>query len=738
MPVDLIARGLGATDAELGVGRPEPPVYRVFLRDPAYNIVDELDAWISLDLVIRWNAIGTWRLEIANDTRTVSAVILQKASGIVVRRDGLTILSGSVTSYTRTATTIVAAGEDDMALLRELALPDPLTSPPYPDAYDVVTAQASAVMRNLVNNNIGPAARADRKVAALQLAADPHLGSTITARAGFQPLITLLSEMAITPLAGGLGFRIHQSDTTPNTLDFVVYASTDRSADAKFGTELGTAQDYEDTWTAPAANAPYVLLGDGLAGTRTVLEDVDTFSIAESGRRFETMIDRRDVTDPTEGAQALAEAMAQTSSSRKVTITPIDVPSLQYGTEWELGDLVTFAVNGETFIDLVREVDIQLTPDRGTVVKPLIGQQGATNDSETATYISSVQNRLTNLERNWAVPDDSIDLAMMQADSVGAVQIVAGSVTPSHLAAIDLPADRQALGWDSASGGFVWLNGSEIAGSGAFVDLTVTGNTILGDNAAVDTLAVNAIATFNGTVTLKNTLLIENASLTPLAWFDTANQRAIIGSATPLGSAPNDKLSVIGGTTYFVGASGASIGIRYVSTDTAGWTISKDGAGANQDLLFLDDGGAEIVRIGDTGSTYQLKVSGVTFLTKSVTIGTGTGDSLDVLGGISAGASSAFTGGVTIVTGGLTVSAGNSSFAANLTGTAGTFRWEHSGTARIEADSTGLGLFGATPISRPTVTGVRTGTLAQLQAAFASLTSALDGSHLGAITDLTT
>lgn len=73
-----------------------------------------------------------------------------------------------------------------------------------------------------------------------------------------------------------------------------------------------------------------------------------------------------------------------------------------------------------------------------------------------------------------------------------------------------------------------------------------------------------------------------------------------------------------------------------------------------------------------------------------------------------------------------------------ITNTSGTVKFSNSGNARIETNATGLGLLGATPIARPSVVGVRTGTLAQLQTVVANLLSALDGSHLGAITDLTT
>jgi microcystin-dependent protein len=430
---DLLTRGFAADDDELGIGLVSPPRYRVFFRNERYEIVDELDNWIHLDLVIRFNGIGTWHLEISNDELNVASIILQRAFGIVVRRDATTVFSGSVTQLTRTARTIRASGEDDMAHLRALALPNPLTSPPYTEEFNVVTAQASAVMLNLVNNNIGPAARVARRVPGLTLAGDPGIGSTITARARFQPLITLLSEIAITPLAGGLGFSVLQSDVAANTLEFRVWAPQDRSAEAKFSVELGTAQDYEDTLTAPPANAPFLLLGDGLGADRSVLENASLGSIAEWGRRWETLIDRRDVKNVGEGNQALAEAIAQAATSHKVTITPIDVPSLQYGTDWDLGDLVSFSSDRGTFIDLVREVEVTLDPERNAIIKPMIGQQNSTGDDPLMTHVAAVTRRVTNLERVWNLPEDSIQRPMLeptQRTPIGKIEWMAGNSVP--------------------------------------------------------------------------------------------------------------------------------------------------------------------------------------------------------------------------------------------------------------------------------------------------------------------
>jgi len=438
MPVqpDLIARGLGALPSMLDGAT--PPRYRVFIRDAQYRRIDELTDWISLSLVLRFNGVGTWALEMSADS--VSAPLLARTGGIVVTREveGVerTIFSGAVgTEWAWTAKTFRAAGESDDAQLRTPVRPSPdQEDGPYPDEYDVRTGVASTVMIEYLKWTIGQFAPSGWQNPYLFVWDDPLLGGTVTGRGRFQPLLSLLQEIAVTPISGGLGFRLRQSDVYAGYLDFEVYQPQDRSADAKFSIALGTAQDYEDVWRAPAANYAFVLLGDGLGNARTVLQGGDADSIAELGRRIATVVDMRGVTDPGEGEQRLAEVLAGAVSSRRAAITPFDVPSLQYGQDYDLGTLVTVVGHdGEEFVDLVREVEIELDPEKGALVTPIIGEAGADGDALTAQYIASVQDRLSNVERNWTVPDDSIIRAMLAAvvkPPIGQVVAFAGATLP--------------------------------------------------------------------------------------------------------------------------------------------------------------------------------------------------------------------------------------------------------------------------------------------------------------------
>lgn len=468
--------------------------YDVHIRDSDYYRVDRLTDWLSLTLVLRFNGVGTGALTVS--ANSLSAQYLVPGYGLIVRRDGVTVFSGRFESeISRTSLTITVGIVDDMALLETPARPTPSQNTgPFPDDYDVRTGVASTIMRQLVDVNIGPSAPSGWKVDALALATDPVAGSTVTARANLNQLITLLRELAVSPLAGGLGFKIVQSDSTAGQIDFTVYEPTDRSDDVKFGVDLGTALEYQDVWTAPSANYFYVMLGDDFGADRTILEGGDTDSITEVGRKIARVEDMRGTTDVSEGNQRLAELIAGAVSSRRKTITPLAVPSLEYGDDWDLGDLVTVVVDGDEFVDLIREVQIELTTDGGAIVTPTVAQAGASaNDDQTARYIASVQDRLSNLERNWTVPDMSITRAMLTPalrPAIGSVEFLAGLGVPTgYLAANGQAVSRTTYALLFTTIGTTWGAGD---GSTTFNVPDLRGRSPLGTTSSPYTIGATA------------------------------------------------------------------------------------------------------------------------------------------------------------------------------------------------------------------------------------------------------
>lgn len=587
---------------------PESPTYRVFIRGDDYERVGELTDWSTFDCLPVFNAVGNWTLEASS--LSLEAALLTRTGGIIVTRElyGIerTIFSGPVSELTWTANTIRASGPSDEERLEAPALPDTL-GPPYTQEYDVRTGAASSVMISLVQANLQVGfCRADRGIPqATWSAPTPPIGGTVTSRGRFQSILAILQEIAATPIAGGLGFSVLQSDTVANSIEFKIYQPIDRSSDAKFGIDLGTASDFEDTWSAPEANYLYVLMGDGLGENRSVLEDGDAASIAEVGRQIERVIDIRDVTDPSEGNQRLAEALAGAISIRRSAIVPFDTPSLQYGQDYELGDLVTVVTPGGERVEIIREVEISLGPD-GAVITPIVGRGDGTEGERIASHIAAVQDRLGNIERNWTVPDSSITLDMMTSDSVGALQIINGTVTPVKLHAIDTAASDEIPVYDSATGNFEWVTLAALAAATTFTTLTTSGavsvggvlgvtGAVTGSSTVQGTRLISTVATGTAPLTVASTTLVTNLNADLLDGHDSvffATAAALAGYLPLTGGALTGALSI-------TPTNDVALQLRH----TAGGGVTSIGSNnsATPDFLVKNNATTQIGRLTTAG-----------------------------------------------------------------------------------------------------------------------------------------
>lgn len=368
----------------------------LYTRDAGLRLTGQCEDFAKLELALRFCRTSSWVLEL--DSASGSVPKLGATDGLVVVRDGVVLMSGPVTSRERTSrggrTTLVVSGVDDTAWLeRRLALPVP-SGPPYTAVdYDDKTGPAETVLRWFVDRNLGPGAVAARRLTNFTLAADLGRGTSVRGRGRFHTLMELLQPLA---LAGGdLGFRIVQVGAG---IQFQVYVPVDRTAAGVFSQELGNLGGFTYRQAAPVADFVYVG-GQGEGTLRAIVEggttaDVDTYG------RIETFRDRRDAPDTATLDQALAEALAESTSPTGLAITPIDTEAVAYGREYGLGDKVTVMVEGTPIRDVVREVALTLTPDREQLV-PVIGTPGAANPAALSLFAAqqSLTRRVSQQER---------------------------------------------------------------------------------------------------------------------------------------------------------------------------------------------------------------------------------------------------------------------------------------------------------------------------------------------------
>lgn len=364
--------------------------YTIYLRDANRNRIAQLDDFSELEMVLRYNAVSTWLLEVPAGGDASNLLAVGPPAGIIVERDGITILSGPVRQRERIwglkTDRITIAGVDDTWWLgTRLALQTALGGGLYQE-YDTRTDIAETVMRQFVDVNAGASASAARQVPGLSAGTSYSLGPTVTGRARFTNLLELMQYLGN---LAGLGFRVAQSDTS---LLFTVYAPVDRSTTVRFAPDLGNLSAYEWAEGAPVLNYVFVA-GQGEGAARLIVERQDPASIARFGR-IEYFRDARDVATAGELEQRGDESIANNASTSELRITPVDTDLVSYGRDYVLGDTVTVTVDGVDVADQVKQVTIRLSGDGEE-----LAWAGALTTLPAAASNRQLQSRLSQLER---------------------------------------------------------------------------------------------------------------------------------------------------------------------------------------------------------------------------------------------------------------------------------------------------------------------------------------------------
>lgn len=370
----------------------------LYLRDPARRREGQLDDYQKITLNPKLNAVGKWVLTL--DRRApLAAQLTVPGYGIEAVRAGTTVMSGMLLHRQHVKrvdqNTIEVHGVDDNIWLeRTLAHPQPSsTVPPYNvSEYDVRTGVCSTILRQYVDINRGPSAIANRRIPGLTMATDPVIGSTVSGRARWQPLLELLQELAIS--GGQIGFRMAQVGTA---LQFTVYPLVDRTATITFSEQNGTLAGFD--YSADAPEATYIYCGGGGEGTARTIKEGGDSELAATWGRWEKFRDRRDTTDSTEMDQAITDELVNSGEKTGLSLTPIDTDGQSYGTHYGMGDRVTAVIDGVEIQESVREVVLTYTPSGPQTVVPVIGTPGTPAVLGVFAAVKDALSRTRRLER---------------------------------------------------------------------------------------------------------------------------------------------------------------------------------------------------------------------------------------------------------------------------------------------------------------------------------------------------
>ena len=362
---------------------------------------------VGLSVVLRFNKVGGWKITLPSN-HPMAEALRQPGAGLIVNGPDGVLLSGPTVSAKSVKTSDdpegvwEITGSDDTAVLGErVAYPTPATADiTMQGDYDVRTGAAETVMKGFVAANLGPSAPTVRRIAGLTVQADIARGATVTGRGRFQSIGELLDQLALT---SGLGFDIVQNGTG---LEFQVYEPTDRTATVRMDIDNNRLTKSEYAYQAPEATR-VIVAGQGQGADRTLVERTSLDSEAAEtawGKRIEVFKDQRNTNDTTELAQAGDEILADKGFTvESVSVTPSDDQSMNYPTDWGLGDKVSVVVGETTISQLVTEVALVITED-GLKVGATVGNPAVAAASDVETQVITKQadqeTRISNLERN--------------------------------------------------------------------------------------------------------------------------------------------------------------------------------------------------------------------------------------------------------------------------------------------------------------------------------------------------
>lgn len=374
------------------------PKYKLYVRDSNFNRIAEIDDYTKLELLINFNGVGTWTLDIPTQSNA-SFLLAQPQSGIIVVREEQTLFSGPMgivdRKWTKDSDTMEISGFDDnFWLTRFLAYPVP-SGPPYTSqAYDIRSGAAETVIKAYLNANIGASAQTQRKIN-IVTAADQARGLNVTGNARFQTLLELFAPLALT--GGDIGFNITQDN---NQLLFDCYIPTDKSNSVIFSPLLGNMIDFEYKNAAPSEN--YIIAGGTGDGTARIFSEFgDSNSISQWGR-YEFFLDDTNSSSVDSLNQAIQNNLSQRALQTSLSITPTDTDATKFGRDYNLGDIVSVVLtqpdqNGnqipfDTVTDVIRQIKITID-NTGESISPVIG----TPDS--LSHIPSIVSKMKRLDR---------------------------------------------------------------------------------------------------------------------------------------------------------------------------------------------------------------------------------------------------------------------------------------------------------------------------------------------------
>jgi len=370
--------------------------YRLFARKADLSKDYEIANYSELEYVSKYCLAGRWKLTGQGE------IPLTYQHGIYVERDGSIVFGGLVRKIDKEMNARQAierkwtvSGIDDLGRLNErVAHPDPSGLTITLQQYDTRTGAAETVILAYVAANCGTSAVAARQFASFQTGTSSGRGSTVTGNARFYDLLDFIYNLA---QQGGVGYRVRY-DSGLNNLVFEITIPTDRTNSVMFSTEFGNLQNFKYSLSGPKANFIWVL-GQDTSTSRGYASATDANSVTNWGR-IEAVKDQRNEPDDAKledwGEQEIEENKEQEGFG--MTTLMLGEVGFTYSVDYNLGDLVSIADDGQVLEETVTEVSVKLKSNGEEVVTPTIGKMQDVPLRATMDKIVDLEKRVEKIE----------------------------------------------------------------------------------------------------------------------------------------------------------------------------------------------------------------------------------------------------------------------------------------------------------------------------------------------------
>lgn len=290
---------------------------------------------------------------------------------VVIHDDGHRLMSGAPLKIVETAeggvVTSELTGESDMTWLKDMiTLPTPskLADDQGSGAYWNKKGAAGALIRDLVDVNLGPSARSEyrRRLVIGDVANGPD--GTINSR--FKPV---LDEVAVLAETAGLTVDIVQDDNLKRSV-LTVVEGRDFARRVRLSHGNGGIESHSFTLEAPTVTSVLVA-GQGEGSERTL--KLSHGNENTWGFRSLQFQDRRDTDDQKELDAAGTDTLTEGQERASVALTVNDTDLLKFGRDYWLGDTVTVQLStGVVITDTVQMAEMSWD-ENGRTVKLQVG-----------------------------------------------------------------------------------------------------------------------------------------------------------------------------------------------------------------------------------------------------------------------------------------------------------------------------------------------------------------------------